>query len=159
MERCSCSRRAAPNSSHMVSSARSRPASGLWKGGGGPVPQLVDRTRSINRGRYGWGDSTVWGGLPGCGRRRFVGRAASLGSAASPRTREVVCLECGLCTVRCPGAESAAPVGCQRLPWRLFQSFATLGMMNCIVAEVARNGVAGLRQAALDAVKPSVDRR
>ena len=146
-ERCCCSRRAAPHSSHMVSSARWRPTSGPWKGGGGPIPQLVDDRWFTNQGRYGWGDSTVWGGLPVCGRRRFVGCTASLGSAASPRTRGVVSLECGLCTVSSPGAESAAPVGCQRLRWRLFQSFATLRMMNCIVAEVARNGVAGLRQA------------
>ena len=141
MERCCCSRRAAPDSSRLVNSARWRPASGLWKGGGGAIPQLGDRTRWTNRGRYGWGDSTVWGRLPVCGRRLIAGRAASLGSAASPRTRGVVCLGCVLCTVSFPGAESAAPVGCQRLRWRLFQSFATLGMMNCIVAEVARNGV------------------
>ena len=39
--------------------------------------------------------ATVWGGLPVCGRRRFVGCTASLGSAASPRTRGVVSLDAG----------------------------------------------------------------
>ena len=60
----------------MASSARWRPTSGPWKGGGGPIPQLVGTGWSMNRGRYGWGDSAVCGGLPVCGHRRFGGGTA-----------------------------------------------------------------------------------